>query len=61
MGADGYLMNLKQSKQVELICYMCGKPVNLFDPLHGHEKCVEECNGEDVLFVNLEIDDYESR
>lgn len=46
MGCDGYLKNLGEPKEIDFTCYECSKPVDPDDPINGHEKCVDERNGE---------------
>lgn len=61
MGCDGYLKKLGEPKEIHFTCYECNKPIDVDDPINGHEKCVDERNGEIILRVNFDIEDYESR
>lgn len=41
-------------KPIGAICYVCSKPVDVKEPIKGHEGCLDEWNNKPVLRIDWE-------
>jgi len=58
MDPSGKIVNTNRAVLVFLRCHKCNRPVDQLIPWRGHEQCLLDDDG---LFVNLDIENYETR
>lgn len=62
MGCSHYILDANKPASIKVVCYECGKEVDLNNPLEKHESCVGyHSDNENRLRVNIEFDNIHER